>query len=162
MDDMRLLIALAALLLGVWNFLRLKELDEKKEYKDKHILYRECSDECSALLERITIETEELIVRSSYLDLLDSPYIGSYGFQQAHEAYIKNLREIQSCKAIVTSMYADIQKLVSLPDKDSFDGCIAKQKELKDIFLNYINSYAGAKSQLDGIEKMAIYQRENA
>ncbi|WP_372879274.1 hypothetical protein [Spongiibacter marinus] len=162
MDELQLLIALFALLLGIWNYSRLSSLDEKKEYKDKRFLYRDCAHECSELLERITLETEELIVRHANFDLLGSPYIGSHGYQQAHSTYIAHLREIQTCRVEITEIYTSLKDLLLLPDKESFDSCIAKQREVKDLFLRYINSYAGAKSQLDGVEKMALYMSNKA
>lgn len=158
MDDMRFLVAMVALFLSAWNYLRLKQLDEKKEYKDKRFLYGECTKECSSLLERITLETEELVVRNSYFDLMNSSYVGSDGFIQARTVYIKNLREIQACKSKVTSVYTGLHELTLLPEKESFDSCIKTQKKIKDIFLKYIENYASAKSQIDGIEKMANYQ----
>ncbi|MGC9491276.1 hypothetical protein, partial [Vibrio genomosp. F10] len=94
MEIIQLLIASVALLIGVWNYLEIRTASEKKEYKDKRYLYGLCLDESKAMLLKMHIEIEELIVKSSYYDSTQS-YVGSHGFNEAHKEYLIHLREIQ-------------------------------------------------------------------
>lgn len=162
MDDFRLWVAIAAFGLGIWNLFRLLDIDKKNEYKDKRILYQDCLSEAKLLLEKMIIEYESLMVRRTYFDLLESRYIGSHGFQQAYSVFTGHRREIEAQKSDVLEIYENFDNVLSISEKEAFDACMNYKKTIKSLSISYFNSYAGALAQVEGIERMAEAQRENA
>ncbi|MGF1876978.1 hypothetical protein L4D77_16820 [Photobacterium frigidiphilum] len=166
MDNLQLLISIIALFvsglalfIGSKNYCRLKELDDKNEYKDKRILSQECLGEVKELIERITLETEELFVRRNNFDLLDSQYIGSYGFQKALNEFDGHIRVVQTQLTKTKTIYGNLSNYVKLDDKEAFDECLNAKNEMKNIYLIYVKHYSKAKSQVDCIERLAKFQK---
>ncbi|ELA8137719.1 hypothetical protein RGL53_004543 [Vibrio parahaemolyticus] len=156
LEIIQLLAAGFALVVSVWNYRGLQDAELKKGYKDKRHLYQSCLDESKSLLQKMHSEIEGLIFQASYFDLLNSSYIGSHGFNEAHKEYINCLREIQTLRSATERLYEELDSVLDSEDKHAFDKCIAIQKNLKDNYLKYVKNYAKAKAQLDGIEKLAL------
>ncbi|BCS95462.1 hypothetical protein DSLASN_10940 [Desulfoluna limicola] len=155
-------IALTALLISGWSFYRLCLFQNRNEYKDTRYIFKECLSEAKDLIEKITIDMESLIRRRVDFDLLDSDYIGSYGYQQAYQAFMVHYRSMNEQKSKTIQIYQDLSETLKATDRSAFDKLILLQKEIKDIYIEFIESFAKAKTEIDGIENMANYQKKKA
>ncbi|CAM3524267.1 hypothetical protein VA7868_04516 [Vibrio aerogenes CECT 7868] len=162
MEYFSVIISVAALVLTFFNYMRLFKLDEKKEYKDKRLYFKTCVDETKDALEIVIHQTQEVMARRNDFDLLDSPYIGSHGFQQAYNLYMMHLRNIQQIKKELSDIYKELSSSLELGDKEAFDYCTSIHKRVADCNVRYFENYSKIKSVVDGIENIARHAKENS
>ena len=151
MDDIRLIIALAALALAVWNFRRLDLQDVKNNYKDKRYLHKDCLDEAKSLLEKIELELTELQSRRSTMLIRGSSYLGTKGADSGISNILEVIREISEIRDEVKTVYFSLDNIYELSDKDAFDKCMEVSFKLKTLYINSIEKLNSAKLKTDQV-----------
>jgi len=151
MDDLKFIVALIALALSIWNLIRVQKLDDKREYKDKHSLYKDCLEEAKSLLEKIEIELTPLESDRSTMIMRNSSFLSTKGAESGINAILDNIGKVSKVRECVNDIYRSLGLVASMSDKDAFDTCIKYSSELKEHYLVATENLNKARLETDQI-----------
>ncbi|EDM65930.1 hypothetical protein PE36_08011 [Moritella sp. PE36] len=161
-ETITVLISLAVLVVSVWHFKRISDLDRKEEYKSKGSLFHDAYSETMSLIEKTENRTNFVNEKRLSLSSIKSPYVSSFGCSQGHSAILVEIRKTNPIKEKLVNLCSELEGITKKEDKEAFDRCMEIKVEVKNISLELNKILSKAEFTINDMHSMAHAQKEHA